>query len=802
MWERLVREISYSARVLRRRPGFTLAVVLTLALGIASTATIFSLLHSVILKPLPFKDPERIVTIWNRYGKQREFRASVSVPDYYDRKEQSKTLESVAAYDITGFDLTGLGEPVRLQGTRVTASWFPLLGVQPVVGRFFLPEEDEPGKNDVVIISYAFWLRRLGQDPNVLQRSLILNGVATRVVGVMPQTFRFPDAEVELWKPIAFLPGQRSNDERGNEALLMIGRMKKGVSLSSTKAEMAWIAGQVPIRVPERRDFLLNSGWGAIVIPLQEFLSGEIRPALLALMGSAVFLLLIVCANVAHLMLVHVDSYRGDHAVRKALGATWRQLVRGHLIECTLLTLAGAACSLPLITATLAAFNRLKPVDISQFGEIRVDLTSILFVIFLSLLLGPILGLISAGRSRRWNAAHTRITRSSGLGQTLVSMEVALAFVLFISAILMMRSFVRLLSVPPGFDAKDRWTMSISLPRSRYPERTQRAEFYRQLLERIRAIPGVISAGAAGTLPLTGEHWTATFAVDGYQAPPGGVDPGFQYSVVTPGHLRALGIPLRIGRDFNEHDTAQSRLVIIVNDRLAEHFWHGTNPIGKRIGFSNEQNKTEWREVIGVAAAVRNLSLQTSAEEEVYFPHAQMPVSSMTVVVHGKAGVLSAIRTTLHSIDPQLPLDHVRMFDQIVDDSLSRPRFLSWLLSAFSGISLLLSMIGVFSVTAYTVRRKTREIGIRMALGATESRITREIVQRGLIASLAGICAGVGGTLALGRVLQSFLFGVRAADPLTFTAACLLITAAAAVACYVPAWRAARMDPIAALREE
>lgn len=802
MWERFFREVCYSARVLRRRPGFSAAVILTLALGIASTGAIFSALHSVILRPLPFKDPERIVTIWNRYGKDKEFRATVSVPDYFDRKEQSKTLEAVAAFEVTGFDLTDLGEPDRLVGARVTASWFPLLGVQPVVGRFFLPEEDEPGKENVVVISHAFWVRRLGQDLNVLQRRITLNGVSNRVVGVMPRGFRYPDAEVEIWKPIAFRPEQRSNDERGNEMLSMIGRMKKGVSLSRARAEMNWIAAQVPVRVPERREFLLNAGWGALVIPLQQFLSGEIRPALLALMGSALFFLLIVCANVAHLMLVHDDNRRGENAVRAALGATRRQLLRGQLIESSLLTLAGASCSLPLIALALGALNRHTPVDVSLFGEIRLDTTSILFVIFLSILLGAILGLISTSRNKTWTHIQSRATRSSGFRETLVSVEIALALVLFISALLMMRSFVHLLSEAPGFDATDRWVMSITLPPARYPEPPQRAEFYRDLLGRIRGLPGVIAAGAAGTLPLTGEHWTATFAVDGYRPPPGGVDPGFQYSIVTPGYFKAMGIPLRLGREFDEHDNRQSLPVAVVNERLAQRFWPESNPIGKRIGFSDPQDKIEWREVVGVAGSVKSVSLQSSPEQEVYIPHSQFRLSAMTVVVHGNAGLLPAIRSTIASIDPQLPVDHVRAFDQIVDASLARPRFLSWLLSAFSGISLLLAVIGVFSVTAYTVRKRTREIGIRMALGATEQRITFEILRRGLIAAMVGICSGAAGTLALGRLLQSFLFGVRSTDPLIFVASCLLMAGSAAIACYVPAFRAARMHPVAALREE
>ena len=807
------REFRHSIRILKTRPGFSAAVILTIALGISSNTTIFSAIDTVLLRSLPYKDSDRIITIWNRYGKTEEtrFRSSISPPDYFDRVEQSKTLESVAALTMSTLDLTGSGEPKRIQSCPVTASFFPLLGVQPLRGRFPTVEEDQTGKNNVVVISHNTWNGIFGRDPEIIGRQINLSGNVHTVIGVMPPSFRFPTPEIGIWYPIAFKPEQKRDDNRGNEYLLMIGRIKKGITLSQAVTEMEVIAARVPVNVPARRDFLLGGGWGSIVIPLHEFLVSDIKPALLVLMGAVFCVFLIVCANVSHLMLVRYSERRKDIAIRAALGADRWQLIRTLLFESLILSLAGGAVGLILARWGLHLLTFITPVDVSFFGEIQIDLRVLAFVVVLSFLTAFVLALVPLIQFNKTNIQlFIKETSLNASGRSrrhyaLVTIEVGLALILFSCGIILMKSFLLLLEEKPGFEPKDRVTLSLSTPASRYPAESHQAEFYKELLQRIRSLPEVKSVGASGTLPLTGENWTATFSVQGHRPAPGEVSPGFEYRVVTPGWVKTMGIPIQFGRDFNDRDTSDSPLVVLIDEQLAARYWKGADAIGKKIGFGSDEGTIKYREIVGIIGSVKNLNLQSPGKEQVYLPHSQLVIRSMFVVVHTKVSpltVIPAIRSRVSNLDSNLPIDRIRTMEQIVHDSVARPRFQTWVLGFFAILSFVLAIIGIYGVISYSVRQQTREIGIRMALGATQENVTFHIVWYGLKAALLGIVFGVVGALALSRLLSSLVFKVRPGDPVIMIGTAILMFIVAFLACYIPARRAAKVNPVIALRYE
>jgi putative ABC transport system permease protein len=813
MWETVLREFRHSIRILKTRPGFSTAVAFTIALGIAANTTIFSAIDLVLLRSLPYKDPDRIITIWNRYGKTKEtrFRSSVSPPDYFDRVEQSKTLESVAAFTMSTFDLIGSGEPKRIQSFSVTASFFPLLGVQPLHGRFPTAADDQPGKNHVVVISYFLWSRDFGRDPEIIGRQLNLNGSSYTVIGVMPPSFRFLDPEIGMWSPIAFKPEAKANDQRGNEYLMMIGRIKNGISLQKAVTEMEVIAARVPVTVPERREFLLGGGWGAIVIPLHEFLVSDIKPALFVLMGAVFCVLLIVCANVSHLMLVRYSERRKDIAIRAALGANRWQLIRTLLFESTLLSVLGAVLGLIFARWGLHLLTLITPIDVSFFGEMQINLRVFVFVLILTFFIAFILATLPLFQFRKTDLQHfikeTSLDSSGKLARhyMLVTIEVGLSLVLFIGAVLLMKSFLYLLQENPGFDATNRITVALSTPTTRYPERIHRGQFYRELRNRIATLPEVKSVGASATLPLTGENWTATFAVQGHRATSGEVDPNFEYRIITPNWIKTMGIPLRLGRDFDDRDTSESPLVVMIDERLAARYWNGAEAIGKKIGFSDDEANVEYREIVGIVGSIKNLDLQTVSKEQIYLPHSQMPVSSMFVVVHTNRKpleIIPAIRNQVSSLDSKLPIDRIRTMTTIVSNSVSRPRFQAWVLGTFAVLSSVLAIIGIYGVTSYSVRQQTREIGIRMALGATHKTVTIEIVRYGLKAALFGIVFGSLAAIALSKVLMAVVFRVQPTDPVVILGTAVLMLLVAFVACYVPARRAAKVNPVIALRYE
>jgi putative ABC transport system permease protein len=574
---------------------------------------------------------------------------------------------------------------------------------------------------------------------------------------------------------------------------------------------MEVIAARVPVNFPERRDFLLGGGWGAIVIPLHEYFVSDIKPALLVLMCAVFCVFLIVCANVSHLMLVRYSERRKDIAIRAALGAGRWQLIRTLLFESIVLSFAGAAVGLILARWGLHLLSFITPVDVSFFGEIQIDIRVLLFVLLLSFVIAFVLALVPIIQFSKTNLQFfIKETSLNASGRSrrqyaLVTLEVGLALILFACGILLIKSFLFLLEEKPGFDPKGRVTVSLSTPSARYPEESHRAGFYKELLHRISTLPGVRAAGASATLPLTGENWTATFSVQGHQPPPGEVAPGFEYRVVTPGWTRAMGIPIRFGRDFNDQDTSDSPLVVLVDEQLAARYWKAGDAIGKKIGFGGSDENVEFREIVGVIRSVKNINLQTPGKGQVYLPHSQLTVSSMFVVVQANENplaIIPSIRSQVSGLDSNLPIDRIRTMEQIVNDSVSRPRFQTWVLGFFAILSLVLAIIGIYGVTSYSVRQQTREIGIRMALGATQKNVTFQIVWYALKAALLGIVFGILGALALSKLLTSLVFRVRPGDPVIMMGTAVLMLIVAFLACYLPARRAAKVNPVIALRYE
>jgi putative ABC transport system permease protein len=709
-------------------------------------------------------------------------------------------------------NLTGEGEPARVLGAHVTASFFPTLGVEPAIGRAFTSDEDQPGRDRVVVLSHNAWQQRFGADPDIAGREINLDGENHTVLGVMPPDFHLVFFNVEVWKPIAFTPGQMSDDRRGNEYLVAIGRINPGFTLEQVKAEMATIAARVIERFPERSDFLVNAGWTATAVPLREQLFGDVRAPLLVLLSAVGLVLLIACANVANLLLARAAGREKEIAIRAALGAGRWRLARQLLTESVVLALAGGALGVLLAFWTLRALLTLVPAEtqIPILNEISLSTPVLLFTLGLSVGTGVLFGLFPA-----WSAARTDLHESlkeggrtsAGAGRhrlrsALVVSEVALALVLLVGAGLLLRSTRELLLVDPGFQPEQRLSFYTSLPVSSYPDGTQQVGFFRDLLPRIAALPGVRAAGAIHNLPFSGGSNTRSFRVEGYEAPEGESMPLGEPRIVSPDYRRAIGLRLLRGRDLEERDTAETPLVVLVDERMVRRFWPNQDPIGKRIGFGSTG---DWREVVGVVNSVKYTGLEAEGREQIYIPYTQMPREGMFVVVHTAglpASVTNAVRAEVRALDANLPISDVKTMEQRLGDSVAIRRYAMFLLLGFSLLALVLAAVGLYGVISYAVSQRTHELGIRMALGAQRRDIFRLVVGQGMLLTSAGVGLGLVAAFALTRLMSSLLFGVSATDPLTFGGVALVLAGVAVLGCYLPARRATRVDPMLALRYE
>jgi putative ABC transport system permease protein len=801
----LWQDMRYGLRTLLAKPGFTLIAIITLALGIGATSTIFSFVNGILLRPLPFKNPERLVLIDETAVKRGVSSMGVSFPNFVDWREQNEVFSGVAAYDDRSFSLTGgSGEPEQLSGGIVSANTFEILGVPPSLGRSFRPEEDGPDQSDVVILSHGLWERRFGANPGVINQSIIIDNRARTVIGVMPLSFKFPET-AELWIP---LTPEVKDWTRNDHGIRAVGRLKDGMSLEQAQADMSAVARHI-----EEQNPVTNEGAGVNLIPLRDALVGGYRKALLLLLGVVGLVLAVACANVANLLLARASARQREIAVRSALGASRWRVFRQLLTESFLLGAAGGALGLLLASWGLDLLLAAIPVDLPFWMKFTVDWRVLGFAAGTALLTSLVFGVAPALQASRIDLNETLKEGGRGgagasrhpLRRALVISEVALSLILLISAGLMMRSFLRLQQVNPGLKAENVLTLRVSLPNAKYDVPEKRQDFFKQLLERTRALPGVESAGAISYLPLSEGGWGRSLTVEGYPVLPVGQAPSINHCVVTPGYFRAMGITLLAGRDISDADTRDSAKVVIVDERLAREYWPNESALGKRIRFGPPEDNEPWHTIVGVVGEVKHESLNLTQRKSVYLPHAQVTIGGMALAVRTRGNpesLAAAVRAQVRELDPNQPVTAVRTMSEILSRSVWQPRLYAILFGIFAAVALLLASVGIYGVMSYTVTQRTHEIGIRMALGAQRGDVLRLVIRQGMWLALVGVVIGVLASLALTGLMQSLLFGIGTTDPVTFASVAALLSAAALVACYIPARRATKVDPMIALRYE
>jgi putative ABC transport system permease protein len=828
--EILWQDIRSGLRWMRRSPGFTAVAVISLALGIGANTAIFSVVQAILLRPLPFADPDRLALIWQNSRQSPEMQIPLAYPNYSDLRAQCQSCESVGAwnsYTYTRFALTGGTHPEEVQYAVVSANLFSILGIKPILGRDFLPEEDQPGASRVVIISHGLWQRRWASDPALLGQTVMFDGQNHTVIGVMPAGFIFPrfPKDAEAWVPMAGDPIQGRRFSPATRYLNVIARLKSGATLAQARSEMEAIARRIEQERPQ-----FNRGLGLQATSLHRQITGHLRTGLFVLLGAVGFVLLIACANVTNLLLARSSTRRQEISTRLALGATRTRLIRQLLTESTLLTLLGGAVGLLLAnwgTGLLSvipynAASFFVPYNVAP-DQVTLNWQVLCFTFALSLLSGIVFGLAPALRSSRpdINLALKGVGTSSNPGRQrlrslLVVAEIALSLVLLVGAGLMIKSFLRLQQVDPGFDPEHLLTAEISLPRSKYDGQNM-AVFHEQLLDRLTALPGVASAGAISSLPLSGTDADTSFFIDGQPPLEPRDRPRTHPRTISPDYFRAMGITTIEGRDFTKQDHAQAPRVTIINEAMARRFWPGQSAIGKRIALDYEALKyfpdrppqldiaPALREVVGVVRDVKHTGLETQPQPEMYIPDRQMPAREMTLIIRATAdptNIATAVRQTVIAIDPDQPVANLKPMSHWLADSVAKPRFNYLLLAIFAAVALILSVTGVYGVMTYSVAQRTREIGVRLALGAQPRDVLGLVIRQGMQPVLAGIALGLAGALALTRVLSTLLFGVSATDPATFLGVAALLATVALVACYLPARRATKVDPVIALKYE
>ena len=807
--ETLLQDLRYGSRMLLKHPGFTAIAVIALALGIGANTAIFSVVNAVLLRPLPFAEPDRLMVVYESRIDRGGSRSSASYPNFADWRDQNTVFEHMSTYRDTDFVLTGEAEPARLHGAVVNADLFPLLGVAPILGRPFRPEEDKPGDSGrVILLSHRLWQQRFNADPNVLGRSLVLGGKNYVVVGVMAPGFQFPvDSEtIDLWTTVAIDSGMFA--QRGAHYMHVLARLKPGVTLAQAKAEMDGIAGNLERQYPDE-----NSHRGVVIVPALESLVGDVRPALLILLGAVGLVLLIACVNVANLLLARASTRHKEMAIRAALGASRSRVVRQLLTESVLLSMAGGALGLLVALWGTDVLVSLSRNDLPRAGQIGLDLRVLGFTLLVSLLTGIVFGLVPAIHSSRTDL--TESLKEGGRGSTegagrnrlraaLVVGEVAIAIVLLAGAGLLIQSLRRLQQVSPGFDPHNVLSFSIGLPEVKYkPE--QQVAFYRQLKARLESLPGVKSASAVMPLPLGGDRMRVTFETEGRPIAKGDL-PATEIRTIGLDYFKTMGIPLIKGRDFTERDDKKAPRVIIVNEAFAKQFFPGEDVVGKHIqpGISADDEEPGMLEIVGVVGNVKHMKLSGEADPEAYEPHAQLTFD-MTVLVKTETdprSIVSAVQSEVKAMDKDLPAYGIRTLDEYLSASVARPRFNTLLLAIFAGLALILTAVGLYGVMNYSVTQRTHEIGIRAALGAQQHDVLKMVVRQGMTLTAIGIGAGLVGAYFLTQLLASLLFGVSATDPVTFIAISIILAGVALGACYVPARRATKVDPMIALRYE
>lgn len=806
--------LRFAIRSLLRAPGFSAIVILILAVGIGANTVMYTLVDHVLLRPLRYPHPDRLFAIQETADRLAGWSGlPVNAMHFGEWRKRWSSAESAAMLSGTMFNLTSDGDPLRVYGARVSASMFPMLGVQPQLGRNFLEDEDRAGHDAVVILSDSFWERRFHRDRQILGRKILLDGIPYEVVGILPESVQIPrqshlyslagapDFDPEIWKPFAIRDEELASFGDFNYGGL--ARLKPGVAASQALDELNAIQASID------QGFSEPVKLRAVLTPLQQQMTGRSRQGLLLLLAAVGSVLLIICVNLANLLLARSTTRRRELAIRAALGAGRGRLLGQALTESLLLAIPGGAIGVALASWSLGAVVAAAPQALPRATEIHIDLRILLFAVGASILCGVLFGLLPAWRSARTDPQEglrgasrsaTDSRQGARVRALLVALEVALSTVCLVAAGLLLNSFVRLLHVDSGFDVERVLTANISLPATRYANLTQRDQFFQKVIERVRTLPGVIAAGVTNRIPVTGEGSNNWIIVEGNEAGPASSRPSTDYRTVSEDYLTAMGIPLRQGRFFTRSDHGP---VVLVSERVAEQLWPGRNPIGKRFHIGSPRNPL--LEIIGVVGDVRNVSLEKAPGLAIYIPHWQRDRADMILVMRtalDPAALTQAVRTEIRALDAELPAVRLRTMQEVVSAGVAERRFQLTLVLVFAGVALALASLGIFGVVSYTTAQRRGEMGIRLALGATSADLRSLVLRQGLAPVAIGLATGIAGALGLGRALAGLLYGVKPSDPLTIAGVAVVLFAVAAIACYIPALRASRSDPLNALRYE
>ena len=793
----LRQDVRHALRMLRRTPGFTLVALVTLALGIGANSAIFSVAQGVLIRPLPYPHADQLAMVWMDNARISLREDWHSYPGYADYRAANTTFADLAIFNGTSRTLTGAGEPERVRGAHGSANLFDVLGVRPLHGRAFTADEDRPGANNVVVLGHGLWQRRFGGRDDAIGTTVEMSGRPMRVIGVMPPGFAFPERQTEFWVPTGPSEAQRNN--RGSLWLQVIGRMKPGVPVERAQADLARVNHDILARFPAQR------GYGVYVVGYGEQVVGRVRPAILVLAGAVAFVVLIACANVASLLLARGAVREREVALRAALGAGRGRLLRQLLTESALLGLAGGALGVGLAAFGLRALLAAAPVDLPRIDAIAMDWRVLGFTTLLSLVTGLAFGVAPAWQLAGVDPGQTLKEGGRGsshggraMRRALVVAEVALAVVLLVGAGLMLRSFDRLQQTDLGFRPDGLLTARVSLYGDRYREPARVADFYRQLFERLRAQPGIAGAAGIGTVFLTATPNSTNFSIEGRPEFP--VDERVEVPVdaATPDYFRVMDIPLRRGRFFDERDAAGATPTVIINETMARRFWRDDDPIGRRIKYGTLASQGPWMTIVGVVADTRRTGYDAQVRPETYLPHAQSPDGGLMLLIRtagDPAAAAPSLRSIVRDLDPALAVQGVQPLSSILVEMTAQRRLNTILLTVFAVVAALLAAVGIYGLIAYSVAQRTRELGVRIALGASAARVMRLVAGEGLVLAGAGVALGLGAALVLGRSMSTLLYGVSATDPATFLAIALVATLTAVSASVVPALRAVRIDP-------